>query len=100
MCGPYGSRDLSASADLIWVKNSKMQKSAIKDLVYGGLEEIINNSRHYYKSSVGSSYCHLTDSGKEAIMEFIELMAYKINEAEERDLDRRAKEQVLKELKS
>lgn len=82
------------------MKNSKMQKSAIKDLVYGGLEEILNNSRHYYKSSVGSNYCHLTDSGKEAILEYIELIAHKINEAEERDLDRRAKEQVLKELKS
>ena len=100
MCGPYGFRDLSASADLIWVKNSKMQKSAIKDLVYGGLEEIINNRNHYYKSSVGANYCHLTDSGKQAIVEFIDLMAYKITEAEEADLDRRAKEQVLKELKS
>ena len=77
-----------------------MQKSAIKDLVYGGLEEIISKSRHYYLSSVGSSYCHLTDSGKEAILEFINIMAYKIHEAEEADLDRRAKEQVLKELKS
>jgi len=77
-----------------------MQKSAIKDLIYGGLEEIINNSRHYYKSSVGSNYSHLTDSGKQAIIEFMDLMAYKISEAEEQDLDRRAKEQVLKELKS
>ena len=77
-----------------------MQKSAIKDLVYGGLEEIINNSRHYYKSSVGRDYCHLTDSGKQAIVEFMDLMAYKITEAEEEDLDRRAKEQVLKELRS
>ena len=76
-----------------------MQKSAIKDLVYGGLEEIINNPRHYYKSSVGSNYCHLTDSGKEAIVEFIDLIAFKITQAEEEDLDRRAKEQVLKELK-
>ena len=82
------------------MKNSKMQKSAIKDLVYGGLEEILNNSRHYYKSSVGSNYCHLTESGKEAIVEFIDIMAYKINQAEEQDLDRRAKEQVLKELRS
>jgi hypothetical protein len=82
------------------VKNSNMQKSAIKDLVYGGLEEIINNRNHYYKSSVGGNYCHFTESGKEAVMEYISLMAYKITEAEDADLDRRAKEQVLKELKS
>jgi hypothetical protein len=33
-------------------------------------------------------------------MEYIELMAYKIHEAEQADLERRAKEQVLKELQS
>jgi hypothetical protein len=76
-----------------------MQKGAIKDLVYGGLEEILNNNRYYYHSSVGAGYSHLTDSGKEAVMEFIDLMSYKIIEANEVDLDRRAKEQVLKELK-
>jgi hypothetical protein len=77
-----------------------MQKSAIKDLMYGGLEEIINNRNHYYNSSVGGNYSHFTDSGEEAVMEFIKLMAYKIHEAEQADLDRRAKEAVLKELKS
>lgn len=77
-----------------------MQKSAIKDLMYGGLEEIINNRNHYYNSSVGAGYSHFTDSGEEAVMEFIKLIAHKIHEAEQADLDRRAKEQVLKELKS
>ena len=81
------------------MKKSKMQKGAIKDLVYGGLEEILNNRNYYYNSSVGASYSHLTDSGKEAVLEFIDLMSYKIIEANEIDLDRRAKEQVLKELK-
>lgn len=76
-----------------------MQKGAIKDLVYGGLEEILNNRNYYYNSSVGANYSHLTDSGKEAVIEFIGLISSKIIEAENADLDRRAKEQVLKELK-
>jgi hypothetical protein len=76
-----------------------MQKSAIKDLVYGGLEEILNNRNYYYNSSVGASYSHLTDSGKEAVIEFMDLMSYKIVQANEADLDKRAKEMVLKELK-
>lgn len=76
-----------------------MQKSAIKDLVYGGLEEILNNRSYYYNSSVGANYSHLTDNGKEAVIEFIDLMSYKIIEANEADLNHRAKEQVLKELK-
>lgn len=76
-----------------------MQKAAIKDLVYGGLQEIMNNSSYFYRSSVGKDYSHLTERGKEAVVEYMDLMAYKIWQAEQEDLDRRAKEQVLKELK-
>jgi len=76
-----------------------MEKAAIKDLVYGGLEELVNNRRYYYHSSVGGAYSHLTDDGKAAIVEFMDLMAFKIREAEQEDLDRRAKEQVIGVLK-
>jgi hypothetical protein len=76
-----------------------MQKSAIKDLIYGGLEELINNSKYYYHSSVGANYSHLTEDGKEAVSEFMDAMAWKIHEANNADLDRRAKEQVLSTLK-
>ncbi len=89
----------SDSADLQKVRKSNMQKGAIKDLVYGGLEEIINNRNYYYHSSVGFGYSHLTDEGKIALCEFMDLMAYKIKEAEDADLDRRAKQQVLDQLK-
>ena len=81
------------------MKSYKMQKAAIKDLVYGGLQEIMNNSSYFYRSSVGKDYSHLTERGKEAVVEYMGLMAYKIWQAEQEDLDRRAKEQVLKELK-
>lgn len=81
------------------MKSYKMQKAAIKDLVYGGLQEIMNNSSYFYRSSVGKDYSHLTERGKEAVVEYMDLMAYKIWQAEQEDLDRRAKEQVLKELK-
>ena len=76
-----------------------MEKGAIKDLVYGGVEEILNNNRYYYHSSVGASYSHLTDAGKEAITEFMDMIAWKIKEANEKDLDNRAKKQVLDQLK-
>ena len=76
-----------------------MEKSAIKDLVYGGMEELINNNRYYYHSSVGRDYSHLTDQGKEAVAEFMGLMAWQIRKANEADLERRAKEQVLSALK-
>jgi len=76
-----------------------MQKSAIKDLIYGGLEEILNNRNYYYHSSVGAAYSHLTDEGREAVVEFMDLMSWKIKEANEVDLDNRAKKQVLDQLK-
>lgn len=76
-----------------------MEKGAIKDLVYGGVEEILNNNRYYYHSSVGAGYSHLTDAGKEAITEFMDMIAWKIKEANEKDLDTRAKKQVLDQLK-
>lgn len=76
-----------------------MEKGAMKDLIYGGIEEIINNQRYYYHSSVGSNYCHFTEQGKEAVSEFMELMAYKVRAANEADLERRAKEQVMNALK-
>jgi hypothetical protein len=76
-----------------------MQKGAIKDLIYGGLEELINNRNYYYHSSVGRDYSHLTDDGKVAIVEFMDLMSWKIKQANEEDLERRAKEQVMNALK-
>jgi hypothetical protein len=76
-----------------------MKKAAIKDLVYGGLEELINNRAYYYHSSIGQSYSHLTDDGKEALVEFMDMIAWKIREAENADLDQRAKQQVLDSLK-
>jgi hypothetical protein len=77
-----------------------MDKTAIKDIVYGGLEELLNNNRYYYHSSVGRDYSHFTDLGRQAVEEFMDIMAYKIREAREQDLDQRAKQQVLDGLKN
>lgn len=77
-----------------------MQKGAIKDLVYGGLEEILHNRNYYYHSSVGLGYSHFTEEGKIALCEFMDLMAFKMRQAEDADLDRRAKQQVIDQLSS
>jgi hypothetical protein len=76
-----------------------MEKGAMKDLTYGGLMELINNSKYFYKSSVGKDYSHLTDAGKEAVQQFVDMMAWKMIEAENANLDARAKAQVLDALK-
>jgi hypothetical protein len=77
-----------------------MEKQAIKELMYGGLKEIMTNNRYYYRSSVGKEYSSFTESGKLVVQEFVTDLAGYITAAENAELDQRAKDMVLKELKS
>ena len=77
-----------------------MEKQAIKELMYGGVNELMQNRRYYYHSSVGMNYSHWTTEGKTAMEEFMKEMTQYIYDAEQKSLDERAKELVLKELKS
>ena len=77
-----------------------MEKSAIKELMYGGVNELMQNRRYYYHSSVGRNYSQWTEEGKTAMDEFMREMTQYIYDAEQRSLNERAKELVLKELKS
>lgn len=76
-----------------------MQRSAIKDVVYGGVMEIMRNRHYYYHSGIGSAYSHFTDEGREAVQEFLNVMSSKMMEAEHEELNARAKQQVINELK-
>jgi len=75
-----------------------MDRPAIKDFVYGGMMELMRNRQYYYNSGVGSSYNHWTEEGKAALVDYMNLVASKMWEAEQRDLDSRAKQQVLDNL--
>jgi len=81
------------------VKKSKMHKDAIKEVMFGGLSELMKNRKYYYFSSVGSNYCHFTEEGKAALLEYMNLIGAKLCEAEEADLNQRAKDLVVKGLK-
>lgn len=76
-----------------------MNKDAVKDLMFGGVAELMKNKQFYYFSSVGPQYCHWTDEGREALQAYMELMAFKFHEAEQESLNKRAKELVIKGLK-
>lgn len=77
-----------------------MEKQAIKELMYGGVNELMQNRRYYYHSTVGRNYSHWTEEGKEAMDKFMRDMTQYIYDAEHRSLNERAKEMVMKELKS
>jgi hypothetical protein len=81
------------------VKKYKMDRPAIKDFIYGGLSEIMNNRQYFYKSSVGQGYSHFTEEGEKALVEYMNLVSWKMIEAENNELNARSKEIVMKTLK-
>lgn len=76
-----------------------MEKAALKDVLYGGLSELIHNDKSYRYRPIGQDYCKFTESGQSALIDFISQMAVLIYVAEEKELDKRAKDMVIKGLK-
>ena len=67
--------------------------------VYAGLFEILKDQRLYYNSSVGADYSHLTEEGEKAVVSWISLMAPQMIRIQQAELDARAKQMVVNELK-
>ena len=76
-----------------------MDKHAVKDLIFGGLHELMKDRKFYHHSSVGQNYSYWTDEGKEALAEYMQVMSWKLKEAEEADLKKRAKDMTMNALK-
>jgi hypothetical protein len=76
-----------------------MNKQAMKDVLYGGLIELMGNRDYYYHSVASPKYSYWTELGKEALTGYFLALGDKILEAEEESLNKRAKELVLKGLK-
>jgi hypothetical protein len=75
-----------------------MERRALKEVLYGGVEEMMSNTRYYYTSTIGIQFNHWTEEGKAAIGEYIELLSHQIKKCQiEEDL-KRSKEMVLNEL--
>ena len=76
-----------------------MEKAVVKDLLYGGLTELMNNKEFYYRSTVGADYSNWTERGTLVMMAFMNSMTKQMHTAEEASLNRRAKDLVIKGLK-
>jgi hypothetical protein len=76
-----------------------MERSAIKELMYGGINELMHNHNYYYYSAVGGDYCHWTEEGKAALIEYMNMISYRMMRAEEEDINKRSKDLVMKGLK-
>ncbi len=77
-----------------------MNRQALKDLMYGGIEEMTQNPRLFYRSSVGKEYNSWTEEGHKNLAEFMNYIAAEMANCRRIEDDNRAKEMVLKELKS
>jgi hypothetical protein len=76
-----------------------MEQEALKAFMYGALNELIKNRRYYHHSTVGMSYSHWTDEGQKALSDFMSIIAYKMIEADDASINKRAKELVINGLK-
>lgn len=76
-----------------------MERQAVKDLLYGSLVELSSNQRYFYTSSI-KGYSHWTEEGEKVVSELLKTVTPMIVETEEQELDKRAKDMVMKELKT
>lgn len=77
-----------------------MNRAALKDLVYGGIEEMSQNPRLYAYSSIGSTYNSWTNLGKENVVEFLNMVAGEMHKCRRAEDEQRSRDMVLRELKS
>jgi hypothetical protein len=77
-----------------------MERRALKELMYGSIEELMQNSKYYYYSNIGSQYSHWTEDGRKALNDYMDMIAYQIKKCQEEEDIQRSKDLVIKELKS
>lgn len=81
------------------MKKFNIKRSMAKDVVYGSLLELSKNKLVWYESSIDSKYSHLTDEGKEAIIDIIENMFREMQDIEQQVIKETAKQQTMDTLK-
>ena len=77
-------------------KESKLTEEDLKHIIYGSVRELVKNRQYFY-----SGYqSHFTEEGRQVLGEMLNLYAVKIEEAIDAADEQRAKDLVIKELKS
>lgn len=79
----------------------RYMSNVLQKQLYAGILAVLNDKDSYYQSNIGrkGEYNHFNEGGQEAIMKFIETFAPLMLEQQKRELDSRAKQLVLEELK-
>jgi hypothetical protein len=80
-------------------KRFNMDRQALKELMYGGIAELMRNRHYYYYSSVGVDYCHWTEEGQKALADYMNIIGWKMLESAEAELTQKAKDMTINALK-
>ena len=75
-----------------------MSQKLLKNQIYSGLLEILKDDKLYYKSIVGNNYCKFTEDGKDALIEYMTMMAPYILEKEKQEMEKFVKERAKSDL--
>lgn len=79
----------------------RYMSNLLEKQLYAGILAVLNDKSAYYQSSVGKKgeYNMLHESGKDAIMIFIETFAPLMLKQQQLELDNRAKQLIIEEIK-
>jgi hypothetical protein len=76
-----------------------MLRRDVEKMIVGSIKEIIKDRQYFYYSTVGPDYCHLTDEGKDAIVDIVNILGSRLIKAEAEEDIERSKQLMLNELK-
>lgn len=76
-----------------------LRRSMHKDMLYGALLELSQNSKVWHESSVSPEYSKLTEEGRDAIIHVVEEMFRGLQSIHKMEIKEEAKRQTLESLK-
>ena len=71
----------------------------VEKMIVGSVKEVVKDRNLFHNSSVGPEYCHLTEEGKKAVTDMLNLLLPRLLKAQELEDIERSKQLVLNELK-
>jgi len=71
----------------------------VEKMIMGSIKEILKDRQYFYYSTVGPDYCHLTEEGKDAIIDIVNILGSRMLVAIEKEDIERSKQLVLDQLK-
>jgi hypothetical protein len=71
----------------------------VQSMIKGSLHSVVQDRNYFYHSSTGPNYSHLTEEGQEMLIKSMNVLLPLLADAEQRDIDRRAKQITFDMLK-